>query len=70
MNKSFKVRVDIISNFNHNAISRQFYFDFYDKIKWEKLEMRNKLYPGFFDSAPRHVKIYIALNYRELSHYL
>lgn len=51
-------------------VSKEFYFKFYEKIDWRSLKRDNILYKGYFNTAPRHVKIYILLNHRDFSKYL
>lgn len=51
-------------------LSPEFCFEFYDKVSWKTLYRFGKLYKGYFDNAPKHVKLYITLNYRELTKYL
>lgn len=54
----------------YKNLSKEFCFEFYEKIYWRILDVREILYKGYFDNAPKHVKLYIALNYRELNKYL
>ena len=58
-----------ISRFQRH-LSKEFYFEFYDKIYWKELDSKKMLYKGYFDNAPREVKLHIALNHRELIKYL
>lgn len=57
-------------------LSKEFIYEFYDKVDWPELCLRlcllewgTKVKTYAFQHAPSHVKLYIALNHRELLEY-
>ena len=45
-------------------LSKLFIYEFYDKVYWSYLIKKHN-----FSDAPKHVKLYIAMNHRELLEY-
>lgn len=50
----------------YQNLSKEFCLEFYDRIDWKQLFYNKSFSKEYFDSAPRHVKLYITLNYRDL----
>lgn len=58
-----------LNRLGYRRMSGKFINDFQDDLDWEYVSTC-KLYKGYFDSAPKYVKLYITLNYRDVSRYL
>ena len=59
---SDKVHWDLISWVQ--TLSKSFIYKFYDKVCWPNLIKKHN-----FHDAPKHIKLYIAMNHRELLRY-